>query len=360
MKRFDIKTYEVIDDVNQLGTKLNMDNTNILLGTYSTSDWIIATVKQKIFAQGRNVIATQDKWLAPTLKLSEWIQSLNGCKYVFDTVNDVMVYQANGPKLNVDESGIAKISLKNGKIDASFFGSPEWCKHWENLLDSVASRAGAMIEWVYGQHGEQMSLPLNFRPAINAAYPWLNMSVNDYIDDYLNSEASVLLLIGPPGTGKTTFIKNLIHRSKRNAKVTYDDRTMSTDSFFAEFMEEDAAFLIMEDADAFLKKRTDGNTMMHKFLNVSDGLISAVDKKLVFSTNLPSINDIDEALTRPGRCFDTITFRDLSRQEAQAVVDEAGAGHVPDGKDRMFLAELFSSQPQASTNKKRRSSMGFY
>lgn len=153
----------------------------------------------------------------------------------------------------------------------------------------------------------------------------------------------------------TTFIKNLIHRSKRNAKVTYDEKTMTSDSFFASFMEEDAGFLIMEDADAFLSKRTDGNTMMHKFLNVSDGLISAPDKKLVFSTNLESVKSIDDALTRPGRCFATVTFRALTNEEAQQVVEEVGYGVVPDKKNIM-LAEIFSKQPVKQPKAK---NMGF-
>ena len=112
----------------------------------------------------------------------------------------------------------------------------------------------------------------------------------------------------------------------------------------------------MEDADTFLESRQDGNTMMHKFLNVSDGLISAADKKLVFSTNLPNVRDIDSALLREGRCFDVVQFRPLTRKEALAVVEETGTGRVLQDGQEFTLAEIFKSQP--SGNKQTRG-MGF-
>jgi ATP-dependent 26S proteasome regulatory subunit len=215
-----------------------------------------------------------------------------------------------------------------------------------------------MIEWVYNARGDEVSMPLNFRAAINGAYPWLDRPIEQFIDDYLASSASVLILIGPPGTGKTTFIKNLIHRSGGNAKVAYDTKVMEDDQLFASFIEEsDTKFLVMEDADAFLEARTDGNTMMHKFLNVSDGLLSAADKKLVFSTNLPSVRNIDSALMRPGRCFSTVTFRALTIPEAQVVLNEIGSNKKIDhDRSSITLAELLSGHQPSQT---RARSIGF-
>jgi ATP-dependent 26S proteasome regulatory subunit len=132
---------------------------------------------------------------------------------------------------------------------------------------------------------------------------------------------------------------------------------MMDDNLFANFIDDDSRFLVMEDADAFLQARADGNTIMHKFLNVSDGLISAADKKLVFSTNIPNIRDIDAALIRPGRCFDVMEFRALSIDEAQAVIRESGAGKLPAHKMQATLAEIFSSQPSGGA--KKRTGVGF-
>jgi ATP-dependent 26S proteasome regulatory subunit len=149
-------------------------------------------------------------------------------------------------------------------------------------------------------------------------------------------------LIGPPGTGKTSFIKYLLTRSGSGAKVSYDPDIIKSDSFFAEFVEGDASFMIFEDADAFLQSKKEGNTLMHRFLNVADGLVSTKGKKLIFSTNLPSITDIDEALIRPGRCFDICHFRNLTRDEAENVVAEIQQDISLPDSNNISLSEIFN------------------
>ena len=52
-----------------------------------------------------------------------------------------------------------------------------------------------------------------------------------------------------------------------------------------------------------LKARTSGNEDMHRFLGIADGIARAQSRKIIFTTNLPNITDIDPALIRPGRCF---------------------------------------------------------
>jgi hypothetical protein len=78
----------------------------------------------------------------------------------------------------------------------------------------------------------------------------------------------------------------------------------------------------------------------------------------VFSTNLPNVSDIDDALLRPGRCFDVLQFRPLTRAEATDVIAEAGASvTLPDGQEHT-LASIFGAQ-QTSTKKGSSSRVGF-
>ncbi len=117
--------------------------------------------------------------------------------------------------------------------------------------------------------------------------------------------------------------------------------------------------MVLEDSDAFLKSRNDGNTMMHRFLNVGDGLVTTKGKKMVFSTNLPSIRDIDSALVRPGRCFDIITFDTLTVQQANVLANklEVTLPVKPRGKEmeNYSIAEVFNQQ----THKPRERKLGF-
>jgi molybdopterin-guanine dinucleotide biosynthesis protein len=322
---------------------------SVVLGVYGAEDWIYSNIVKERYLAGKKTVQLDGTWLTNAdFDLAVWVES-NFEKYTF--------FGANSANCFTKDGGIVKVKYGRSKIEVEVYGDPIEAATWIGYFATHFRKAENMIEWVYNARGEEISVPLNYRPAIRAAYPWVDASypvLTDYIDEYIDSDASVLILIGPPGTGKTTFIKNLIHRSKANAKVAYDPAVMMQDGFFAGFIGDETRFLIMEDADEFLKTRTEGNTMMHKFLNVSDGLISASDKKLVFSTNLPNVGDIDEALMRPGRCFDVLQFRELTRAEAKAVLAEVGVQReLPDG-DKISLAEVFSAQPSGKTFTRRK------
>lgn len=327
----------------------NLPKNEVVLGVYGSEDWVNADLLRTRHLNGLRTLEKQETWIVPAgFKLQTWVEQCAFASYTFLGSDKVLVPFTGTGNLIVGQT--------KGKISVTMTGDPELVRQWEDYFDTKFKRAENLIEWVYNARGDTISVPLNYRPAIQSAYPWINQSLDSYIDEYLNSDANILILIGPPGSGKTTFIKNLIHRSKANAKVAYDQKVLEGDDFFAGFIEDECRFLIMEDADAFLESRQDGNTMMHKFLNVSDGLISAADKKLVFSTNLPNVRDIDSALLREGRCFDVVQFRALTRKEAQAVLDEVGTNNeLPDGQE-FTLAELFKSQPSGNKAGRR---MGF-
>jgi hypothetical protein len=76
---------------------------------------------------------------------------------------------------------------------------------------------------------------------------------------------------------------------------------------------------VIEDSDLLLKARTSGNEEMHRFLATADGVARSQGRKIIFTTNLPNVTDIDDALTRPGRCFGLRNLRSLTPEEAQSL-----------------------------------------
>jgi ATP-dependent 26S proteasome regulatory subunit len=92
------------------------------------------------------------------------------------------------------------------------------------------------------------------------------------------------------------------------------------------FITGDEDAFVMEDADHVMKPRADGNDHLHRFLTIADGVVRAQGRKIIFSTNLPNVGDLDEALVRPGRCFARLFVRRLTGEEAQALAIEIAQG----------------------------------
>src|SRR5450631_1422846 len=90
----------------------------------------------------------------------------------------------------------------------------------------------------------------------------------------------------------------------------------SQGEIFVDFITGNHDAFVIEDADHMLMARSNGNVDLHRFLAVADGVVCAQGRKIIFTTNLPNIGDIDEALVRPGRCFATVRIRALDRREA--------------------------------------------
>lgn len=110
------------------------------------------------------------------------------------------------------------------------------------------------------------------------------------------------------------------------AMYTGDIKALAADEIYVKFITgEDDAFVI-EDADHLLKPRKDGNDHLHRFLTIADGVVRSQGRKIIFSTNLPNLGDLDDALIRPGRCFARVHVRNLTIAEAQALATEIAGG----------------------------------
>jgi ATPase family associated with various cellular activities (AAA) len=157
---------------------------------------------------------------------------------------------------------------------------------------------------------------------LEEAYPSLGKSVAEFVDGYLNARETVLILQGPPGTGKTRLVRAILaamsRRKGESAKIMYtaDKRALENDEIFVDFITGSHDAFVIEDADHLLKARTSGNFELHRFLGIADGVVRAQSRKVIFTTNLPNINDIDDALLRPGRCHAVKNLRNLQPAEA--------------------------------------------
>ena len=338
------------DDGNFNYGSIMENNEKIFLGVSDFDDLITSDILKRRVDVGRKTVHRDTTVLCNREHWAAWAEN----EYA-----DTLYVQGNssgGFIIFEKELNYITYSVDSNTTTVRAFGDIEFCENVivtvENKFDIVTSH----IEWIYSSDGNSVNVPLNRdRLPVEEMYPFLKgETLESYYTRYLESSANILLLIGPPGTGKTTFIRGLLAVTNSSAIVSYDSAILEKDSFFARFIEGDETIMVLEDSDAFLKSRSDGNTMMHRFLNVGDGLVTTKGKKMIFSTNLPSIRDIDSALVRPGRCFDIITFDTLKQEEAELLAKKLDA--ILDGKqDRWSIAEVFNKQ----TNKPKDRKMGF-
>jgi len=163
---------------------------------------------------------------------------------------------------------------------------------------------------------------------LEEAYPSLGKSVAEFVDGYLNARETVLILQGPPGTGKTRLVRAILaamsRRKGESAKIMYtaDKRALENDEIFVDFITGSHDAFVIEDADHLLKARTSGNFELHRFLGIADGVVRAQSRKVIFTTNLPNINDIDDALLRPGRCHAVKNLRNLEPAEGLRLAEK--------------------------------------
>jgi len=269
----------------------------------------------------------------------------------------------------LDSSFLALVRAEGAQMEFRVYARPDCkidiVKHLKEHFQPVDK--SKYLRW-YFNSSRGMSyeeLPLSGKDPLPEFYPWIPDLYKLY-DEFSASTANVMLLIGPPGTGKTTFIRGLLRRSSLQAWVTYDEKVQNDDALYIQFATIDGKrrrfyedidddyledktlgrMLVLEDSDSLLESRKEGNFMMNRLLNMSDGLVSLPDRKLVFSTNLPSLSSVDPAILRPGRCFAVINFRRLNGREAweahRAVYPTSDRGF--NLQDKYTLAEVLNDK----------------
>lgn len=328
------------------GDKMN-DN-KIFLGTSDFDDMIVSEVLAQRVNDGKSTTLRETAVLANKQKWSDYVIKNYGDDWL-----TVQSSSTSGFIIHNETKNYIRYNINNSTLTFKAYGDEEFTKKAVSIIENAFDVVTSYIEWVYNGDGSSVNIPLNQdRLPVEEMYPFLNgETLASYYDRYLESSANILLLIGPPGTGKTTFIRGLLAHSQLSAIVTYDAAILEKDGLFARFIEDDANVMVLEDSDAFLKSRSDGNTMMHRFLNVGDGLVTTKGKKMVFSTNLPSVRDIDSALVRPGRCFDVVIFSELSEVDANKLAKRLGVDSVS-GSNKYSIAEIFNKQDNKPIQRK--------
>jgi len=137
----------------------------------------------------------------------------------------------------------------------------------------------------------------------------------------------IAILAGEPGTGKTHLIRSFLGKLDGVFIIIPSNMVDSLDR--PEFLPlllrirddyEKPLIIVIEDGDVCLVPRKNDNiSTIASMLNMSDGILgSIIDIKMVISTNA-SINDMDQAIMRPGRLCKKIHVGPLAYDQANKV-----------------------------------------
>jgi hypothetical protein len=140
-------------------------------------------------------------------------------------------------------------------------------------------------------------------------------------------DKGIVLLHGIPGTGKTTYLRNLISRIRK--RILFVSPAITRDLMNPDFIQlltnNPDSVLIIEDAEnVIMDRRHNPGSSVSNLLNISDGLLADfLNIQLICTFNSP-LTMIDSALLRKGRLIAKYEFGKLDVAQSQRLSNHLG------------------------------------
>lgn len=176
-----------------------------------------------------------------------------------------------------------------------------------------------------------------------------------YNEDFFNIHKSIVkqlnqkdinglyLFHGQPGTGKSTYIKYLIHQLKK--KVIFLSPKMAGEldnvNMTTFLLENRNTVLVIEDAEELIISREEvRNSNLSMLLNLTDGLLGESLGIQIIATFNTDVQNIDKALLRKGRLSKIYEFKPIALERTNALLNKLG--HNAEVKSPMAVSDIYN------------------
>jgi len=164
-------------------------------------------------------------------------------------------------------------------------------------------------------------------------------------------KSGLILLHGEPGTGKTSYIKNLIAKFKETNFIFVQNKFVQellTPQFISFLLKHRNAVLIIEDAEKIIMSRETSSeaSVVSTILQLTDGLFSDYLNIKIICTFNSKMEKVDKALLRKGRMIANYPFKPLAKDKTKALLQSLGFEPL---EQEMTLAEIFKLKEKGFT-----------
>ena len=280
-----------------------------------------------------------------------------------DYEGDTLYYHVENPLYN---ECFVIISISNDSIMVTIYHRAEGNINplVELIKPFVIKESGAYINLLNFTQGfyttkhkvndfDDLDIALNYGERFIPVYEKINKELE-------KKGASLILLHGAAGGGKSTFLRHLLgqHTDKNVIYLPSNlAHTLGEPSFIPFLCTQKNAVLFIEDAEGALKSRESGeNQAVSNILNLSDGLLSDIFGIKIVATFNTSVESLDSALIRKGRCKIMHDFKKLSVEDANKLLKHLD---LPATRTEMTLAEIYNLNEDNGVAKKQERQMGF-
>ncbi|AVR47038.1 hypothetical protein C7S20_18290 [Christiangramia fulva] len=174
------------------------------------------------------------------------------------------------------------------------------------------------------------------------------------------NQSGLHLLYGIPGTGKSTYIRYLCGKLKKEIIFLPGQLAQNLDNVYMTryLIANSNSILVIEDAEELIVSRDhQRNSNLAMILNITDGILGESLGIQIIATFNTDLRNIDPALKRKGRLKSSYEFKALEPEKANRLLEKEGIEEQTSSP--LTLADIYNFKEEQQMKQSSRKAVGF-